>query len=45
MEKTIPMAPVVKPTMKEFENFEAFVETLETKYSKDFGLVKVIPPK
>mmetsp|Transcript_28994 Transcript_28994/g.40393 ORF Transcript_28994/g.40393 Transcript_28994/m.40393 type:complete len:599 (+) Transcript_28994:11-1807(+) len=36
--------PVFKPTWDEFKNFEKFIASIEDK-GKDFGIVKVIPPK
>lgn len=45
MEKTIDLGPVVRPTLKEFENFETYIQGLENKYAKSYGTVKVIPPK
>ncbi|KAI9281876.1 JmjC domain, hydroxylase-domain-containing protein [Sporodiniella umbellata] len=36
--------PIFTPTMKEFEDFNLFVESID-KYGKVAGLVKIIPPK
>lgn len=33
------------PTLKEFEDFEAYVNKAQKKYKKDYGIVKVVPPK
>ncbi|KRX04851.1 hypothetical protein PPERSA_06485 [Pseudocohnilembus persalinus] len=41
----IDFSPVEKPSVKEFNNFEAYIEKLENKYSKDFGSVKIIAPR
>ncbi|KRX04850.1 hypothetical protein PPERSA_06484 [Pseudocohnilembus persalinus] len=37
--------PILKPSMKEFSNFEEYVTKLENKYSKDYGMVKVVAPR
>mmetsp|Transcript_21089 Transcript_21089/g.41367 ORF Transcript_21089/g.41367 Transcript_21089/m.41367 type:complete len:1010 (-) Transcript_21089:314-3343(-) len=37
-------APVFRPTIEEFEDFESFVAKIEEAGSK-YGLVKVVPPK
>jgi len=37
----IPFCPVVRPTLKEFQNFKEFVEKLDKTYKKDYGMVKV----
>ena len=40
----IPYCPVVRPTLKQFQNFREFVEKLDRTYKKEYGIVKVIPP-
>lgn len=37
----IPECPVVRPTLKEFQNFSDFIEKLDQTYKKDYGIVKV----
>ncbi|KAM3138393.1 hypothetical protein pb186bvf_009479 [Paramecium bursaria] len=41
----IELCPVLRPTMQEFENFYEYIEKIDKQYSKDYGMVKVIPPK
>ncbi|EGR32296.1 jumonji domain protein 2b [Ichthyophthirius multifiliis] len=41
----IPFCPILHPTMEEFSNFQNYIEQVENKYSKDHGMVKVVPPK
>ncbi len=36
--------PVFRPTMEEFSDFTAYIESIQA-YGRQFGLVKVIPPK
>lgn len=37
----IPYCPVVRPTLKQFQNFREFVEKLDRTYKKEYGIVKV----
>lgn len=37
----IPYCPVIRPTLKEFENFKEFVEKLDRLYKHTHGIVKV----
>lgn len=38
----IEYAPVLSPSTKEFANFREYIEKIENKYSKDYGMVKVL---
>ena len=39
----IPLCPVLYPSLKEFDDFRTLVETLDRRYKKEFGMVKVRP--
>ncbi|EGR34612.1 jumonji family protein, putative [Ichthyophthirius multifiliis] len=41
----IPFCPVLHPSMKEFSDFPSYIEVIEKQYSKDYGIVKIVPPK
>ena len=38
---TIEYCPILRPSIQEFSDFYEFIENVDRKYSKDFGMVKV----
>ena len=42
---SIAYCPILRPTPAEFQDFNAFMEQAEAKYSAEFGMVKIVPPK
>lgn len=42
---TIGLSPTIHATTKDFSDFQGFMERVQKEYSKDYGIVKVIPPK
>lgn len=38
---TIPFCPILHPTVKEFSDFNSYIEKLEKEYSQNYGMVKV----
>jgi len=38
----LPPLPTVRPTEKEFSNFQEYTEKLDKLYSKDYGGVRVL---
>lgn len=34
--------PILYPSLKEFDNFRAYMERLDKLYKKDYGMVKVL---
>jgi jumonji domain-containing protein 2 len=45
MSEEITHCPVLHPTAKEFGNFHDYMYKLETTYGKEYGIVKVVPPR
>ncbi len=41
MIEEIKFCPTLKPTLKEFQNFQEYMEKLENEYSSNYGMVKV----
>jgi len=40
--ETISFCPVLHPSMKEFSDFNSYIEKIEKEYSQNYGMVKVI---